>query len=52
MRDPIPLEAAQDLLEFFDDRFGKAAVVLASQLPISDWHAHFPKPTLADAILN
>ena len=52
MRDPIPLPAAQDLLEVFDDRFGKTATIIASQVPVADWHARFPDPTLADAILD
>jgi DNA replication protein DnaC len=52
MRDPIPLAAAQDLLEVFDDRFGHSATIFASQVPLSDWHARFPDPTLADAILD
>ena len=52
MRDPIPISAAQDLLEVVDDRFGHSATVIASQVPIPDWHARFPDPTLADAILD
>jgi len=52
MRDPIPLSAAQDLLEVFDDRFGKAATIIASQVPVSEWHTRFPDPTIADAILD
>ena len=52
MRDPIQISAAQDLLEVFDDRFGRSASIIASQVPISDWHARFPDPTLADAILD
>jgi DNA replication protein DnaC len=52
MRDPIQLSSAQDLLEVFDDRFGKSATIIISQVPISDWHARFPDPTLADAILD
>jgi DNA replication protein DnaC len=52
MRDPIPLAAAQDLLEVFDDRFGKTATVIVSQVPVADWHTRFPDPTLADAILD
>lgn len=52
MRDPIQISAAQDLLEVFDDRFGRSATIIASQVPISDWHARFPDPTLADAILD
>jgi DNA replication protein DnaC len=52
MRDPIQLSAAQDLLEVFDDRFGESATIIISQVPVSDWHARFPDPTLADAILD
>ena len=52
MRDPIQISSAQDLLEVFDDRFGRSATIIASQVPISDWHARFPDPTLADAILD
>ena len=52
MRDPIPLSAAQDLLEVFDDRFGKSATIIAAQVPVSAWHARFPDPTLADALLD
>jgi DNA replication protein DnaC len=52
MRDPIQVAAAQDLLELFDDRFGHSATIIASQVPLSDWHARFPDPTLADAILD
>jgi len=52
MRDPIQLSSAQDLLEIFDDRFGNTATIIISQVPVSDWHARFPDPTLADAILD
>ena len=52
MRDPVPLSAAQDLLEILEDRFNRSATIIASQVPISDWHARFPDPTLADAILD
>jgi DNA replication protein DnaC len=52
LRDPVQLSAAQDLLEVFDDRFGKSATIFVSQVPVSDWHARFPDPTLADAILD
>jgi DNA replication protein DnaC len=52
MRDPIQLSAAQDLLEVFDDRFGKKATIIASQVPVAEWHSRFPDPTIADAILD
>ena len=52
MRDPVQLSATQDLLEVFDDRFGKKATLIVSQVPVADWHVRFPDPTLADAILD
>lgn len=52
MRDPIPITSAQDLLEVFDDRFGKTATIIASQVPVAEWHTRFPDPTIADAILD
>lgn len=52
MRDPVSLPAAQDLLDVFDDRFGKTATLLVSQVPVADWHPRFPDPTLGDALLD
>ena len=52
MRDAITLQHAQDLLEVLDDRFGHAATLIATQVPIADWHKRIPDPTLADAILD
>jgi len=52
MRDPIQIPSAQDLLEVFDDRFARSAIIIASQVPVADWHTRFPDPTLADAILD
>jgi DNA replication protein DnaC len=52
MRDPIQLASAQSLLEIMDDRFGKRSTLIVSQVPVSEWHARFPDPTLADAILD
>ncbi len=52
MRDPISAASAQDLLEVFDDRFNRSSTIIASQVPVAEWHARFPDPTLADAILD
>ncbi len=52
MRDPITLQNAQDLLEILDDRFGHTSTLIASQVPVSEWHRRIPDPTLADAILD
>jgi DNA replication protein DnaC len=52
MRDAITIPNAQDLLEVLDDRFGHSSTLLASQVPVADWHLRIPDPTLADAILD
>ena len=52
MRDPITLANAQDILEVLDDRFGHTATLIASQVPVSDWHLRIPDPTLGDALLD
>lgn len=52
LRDPLTPAQSRDLLEVLDDRYGKRATLLASQLPVAEWHARFPDPTTADAILD
>jgi DNA replication protein DnaC len=52
MRDAITIQNAQDILEVLDDRFGHTATLIASQVPIAEWHHRIPDPTLADAILD
>lgn len=41
-----------DLLEVLEDRYGRVATVVTSQLPIPKWHEWISDPTLADAILD
>lgn len=52
LRDPLSAPQARDLLEIVDDRYGRASTLVATQVPVEDWHARFPDPTLADAILD
>lgn len=52
LRDALTPANAQDLLEILDDRYGQAATIVASQMPVTDWFAQIPNPTLADAILD
>lgn len=40
------------LLELLEDRHGRASTVLASQLPVSQWHPVIGEPTIADAICD
>jgi DNA replication protein DnaC len=48
------LNAAQrnDLMELIEDRHGRRATLIASQLPVEHWHELIGEATLADAILD
>ena len=50
----VPLAAAErrDLLEILEDRHGRKATIVTSQLPVEHWHDAIGDPTLADAILD
>ena len=52
MRDPITYPNAQDLLEVLDDRYNRSSTLVASQVPVADWFARFPDPTVDDGILD
>lgn len=52
LRDALTLPQAQDLLDIFDDRFGQAATMIITQIPVDAYHDRIPDPTLADAILD
>ena len=41
-----------DLLEILEDRHGHRSTIIASQLPLNDWHQSIGNPTIADAILD
>jgi hypothetical protein len=43
---------APDLLEVMEDRYGKSATVVTSQLPIANWHGWLGDPTVVDAVLD
>jgi DNA replication protein DnaC len=49
-----PLEPlhCRDFLEVVEDRYGNASIIIASQLPVSSWHAVFADATIADAVLD
>lgn len=50
LRDPLSLSQSRHLLEILDDRYGRSATMVVTQVPVADWHLRFPDPTLADAI--
>ena len=45
-------ENRRDLLELLEDRHGRRATLVTSQLPLEHWHEALGDPTLADAILD
>jgi DNA replication protein DnaC len=42
----------RDLLEILDDRYGRKATLVTSQVPIDDWHEIVGDATFGDAILD
>ena len=52
LRDPLTRLQSQDLLEILDDRYGRSSTLVATQVPVAEWHARFPDPTIGDAILD
>lgn len=49
---PLTDVGRRDLLEVFDDRYGRASTVVTSQLDVKHWHEYIGEPTIADAILD
>jgi DNA replication protein DnaC len=51
---PERLTATQrrDLMEIVEERYGRGATMITSQLPINTWHDVIGDPTFADAILD
>lgn len=40
------------LLQILEDRYGKGATIITSQLPVSKWYEYIEEPTMADAIMD
>ncbi|HSG17296.1 MAG TPA: IS21-like element helper ATPase IstB [Anaerolineae bacterium] len=52
LRDPLSRSQARDLLEILDDRYGRSATMVVTQVPVANWHNRIPDPTLSDAVLD
>jgi DNA replication protein DnaC len=50
--EPLTAEQRHDLLEIVEDRYGRGATLITSQVPVDRWHDLIGDPTLADAILD
>ena len=49
---PFEGQAQHDLLEVIDDRSGRRSTLVATQIPVCEWHHLLPDPTVADAVLD
>lgn len=49
---PLDTQTKLTLLQIIEDRHGKAATVITSQLPVAQWFDYIAEPTLADAIMD
>ena len=50
--EPLGPEQRHDMLEIVEDRYGRGATLITSQMPVDRWHDLIGEPTLADAILD
>ena len=46
------LEESRDILEIAEARYNVGSMILAGQVPSSQWYELFPDPTIADAIMD
>lgn len=49
---PMDQNTRLALLQILEDRYNKKSIIIASQLPIKQWHEYIAEPTLADAIMD
>ena len=49
---PLSASDRKDLLEVIEDRHMTGSTIIASQLPIKEWHEFIGEPTIADAVMD
>lgn len=49
---PLADRERRDLLEVVEERHGSGSTLIATQLPVENWHDHIGNPTIADAIMD
>jgi DNA replication protein DnaC len=52
LREPVAPGQARDLAEILDDRYQSASTLLATQVPVAEWHARLGDQDAADGILD
>ena len=50
--EPFGPDQRRDLLEIVEERYGRGATLITSQIPVDRWHDTIGEPTIADAILD
>jgi len=50
--EPLGPEQRRDMLEIVEERYGRGATLITSQIPVDRWHDLIGDPTLGDAILD
>lgn len=49
---PITGKGRQDIFELFEDKNEAGSLLIASQLPVNEWHDYIKEPTIADAMID
>jgi DNA replication protein DnaC len=49
---PLTQDVKLALLQILEDRYGRKATIIASQIPVAQWYEYINEPTIADAILD
>ncbi|TKT90943.1 IS21-like element helper ATPase IstB [Dyadobacter frigoris] len=49
---PLSPDARLAMLDILEDRYGKSATIVTSQLPVDKWHEFINEPSVADAVLD
>lgn len=49
---PLTQDVKLALLQILEDRYGRKATIIASQIPVEKWYDYIDEPTIADAILD
>ena len=49
---PITMNGRQDVFELFEDKVETGSLLIASQLPVTEWHGYIAEPTIADAMID
>jgi DNA replication protein DnaC len=52
LRDPLTASKARDLAEILDNRYLRSSTLLATQVPVAEWHSRLGDQDTADSVLD